>query len=304
MEQFILNDNYNNEIHTYLYKPNTKIKGVIQIVHGASEHFSRYGIFAEFLVRNGYLVIGNDILGHGLSTDNLDYVHFADKKGDKKAYESVVLIKDYIEKNHSNEPKILLGHSMGSFIARKLIIDYPDFYDKVILSGTAYPPKSLLLFGKLLIKLIMFFNGKKYVSKLIQDISIDANPRKLIKDKIISGDKEQWLTRDKKIQEYYKHSKMCGQPFSLKANYDLFTLLQRVNKLKNIKKGNFNLPILFISGGHDPLSNYGKEVNELANKFSELGYKHIKVKIYPEARHEVLNEINRNEVYQDVLNFI
>ena len=193
---------------------------------------------------------------------------------------------------------------MGSFIARKLTLDYPDFYNKAIFSGSAYPPKSLLFFGKLLTKIIKFFKGKKAVSKLIQDISIDANPKKLRKDKIISGDKEEWLTRDKKIQEYYKYSKMCGQPFSLQANYDLFNWIQEVNKTKYIKKGNFNQPIFFISGGHDPLSNYGKEINELANKYIDVGYKKIKVKVYPEARHEVLNEVNRNQVYQDVLNFI
>lgn len=304
MEKFVLKDNYNNEIHTYLYKPNKKIKGVVQIIHGASEHFSRYGLFAEFLVNNNFLVIGNDILGHGLSTDNLNYVHFADKNGEKIAYESVVLVKSWLEKNYPNQPKFLLGHSMGSFIARKLVLDFPEFYDKAIFSGSAYPPKSLLFFGKLLTNIIKTFKGKKYVSKLIQDISIDANPKKLRKDKIISGDKEEWLTRDKKIQDYYKHSKMCGQPFSVQANYDLFTWIQEVNNLSNIKKGNFDLPIFFISGGHDPLSNYGKEINKLAKKLVNIGYKNIKVKIYPEARHEVLNEINRDEVYQDILDFL
>ncbi|MCF7923856.1 MAG: alpha/beta hydrolase [Candidatus Izimaplasma sp.] len=304
MEQFILKDNYGNDIHTYLYKPETKIKGVIQIVHGASEHFSRYGMFAKYLVKNHYLVVGNDILGHGLSTDNLDYVHFADKDGDKIAYESVVLIKDWIEDNYPKLPKYLLGHSMGSFIARKLVIDYPDDYKKAIFSGSAYPPKALLFFGKFLTNIIKIFKGKRYVSKLIQDMSIDGNQKKLRKDKIISGDNEEWLTRDKKIQEYYKHSKMCGQPFSLQANSDMFTWIQSANKTKNIKAGNYNQPIFFISGGHDALSNYGKEINKLAKKMNSIGYKNIKVKIYPEARHEVLNEINKDEVYQDILKFI
>lgn len=303
MKQFSLKDYHDNPIHVYMFEPESEIKAVIQIIHGASEHFARYGIFSEFLAKEGYLVIGCDIIGHGLSTDNYDYVHFADKAGDLLAYESVVLVKEYIEKNYSALPVYLLGHSMGSFLARKLVIDFPEFYSKVVLSGSAYTSKLLLNLGVFLTKVIKLFKGPKYVSRLIQDMSIDANQKKMRKDKIISGINEAWLTRDPIIQQYYQKSKMCGQPFTVSANLDMFAWIKFVNNTRNIGSGNLKLPHLFISGGHDALSNYGKDIATLVNKMLSLGYENVNYKIYPEARHEVLNEINKQEVFDDVLKF-
>lgn len=304
MEHFILNDQYNNDIHTYLYKPKTKAIGVVQIIHGASEHFARYGLFAEFLSINKYIVIGHDIIGHGLSTKTLDYVHFADKSGDQIAFQSIEIVKEWIDKHYGQLPHYLLGHSMGSFLARKMVLEHPIAYQKAIISGTAYPSKPLLYFGRFLTSFIRTFKGPKYVSKLIQDMAIDSNPKKMKKDKIISGDNEAWLTRDIAIQEYYKHSAMCGQPFTVQANHDLFQWIIDCNKTSAFKKGNHHLPMFFISGGHDPLSNYGKEIYKLANKLRSLGYDHVKCKLYPEARHEIINETNKKEVYQDILSFI
>jgi len=303
VKQFSLKDYQGNSIHVYEYKPEKEVKAVVQIIHGASEHFARYGMFSEFLAKEGYLVIGCDIIGHGLSTDNYDYVHFADKNGDLLAYESVVLVKEYIEKNYPENDYYILGHSMGSFLARKLIIDFPNFYKKAVLSGTAYPPKMLIASGTFLTKVVKFFKGPKYVSKLIQDMAIDSNQKKMRKDKIISGINEEWLTRDEIIQQYYHNSKMCGQPFTVSANLDMFAWIKFVCNTKNLESGNFDLPHMFISGGHDALSNYGEQIKILVNKMKTIGYKDVNFKIYPEARHEVLNELNKEEVYQDVLSF-
>lgn len=304
MKQFVLNDSQNHDIHTYVYQPKTKAKGLVQIIHGASEHFARYGMFAEYLNNHGYIVVGHDILGHGLSTENLDYVHFADKDGDKIAFESIEVVKQWIDANYPQIPHYLLGHSMGSFLARKLVIDYPNAYEKAIFSGTAYPAKPLIFFGKLMTKLISIFKGPRHVSKFIQDISIDANPKKMRKDGIIGQDDEEWLTRDKSIQDYYKHSPMCGQPFSVKANHDMFKWISYVCKKKNIRKANHKQPILLISGGHDALSNYGKDIIRLADTFEALGFTDVNTIIYTDARHEVLNESNKDQVYQNVLDFL
>ncbi len=304
MKQFTLDDYQKNKIHIYQYEPVGEIKGIVQIVHGASEHFARYGIFSEFLTKQGYLVLGCDIIGHGLSTDNYDYVHFADKNGDLLAYESVLLVKEYIEKNYPKQDYFLIGHSMGSFIARKLVIDFPDFYKKVVISGTAHPDKLLVNVGMLLTRIIKLFKGPKYVSQLIQNMGIDANHKKLRKDGIISGINEEWLTRDELIQQYYQKSNMCGQPFTVSANLDMFKWLKFVNQSKTLKSGNYKLPHFFVSGGHDPLSNYGKEIETLVSKMKNFGYEDITMKIYPEARHEVLNEINKDEVFNDILKFL
>lgn len=304
MEKIVLKDYQENPIHVYIYKPEGEIKGVVQLIHGASEHFARYGLFAEFLTKNGYLVIGCDFLGHGLSTETLDYVHFADKNGDILAYESVVLVKEYIEENYKEKDVFVIGHSMGSFLARKLVLDFPDFYKKAIFSGTNYTPKMLIFVGSFLIKFIRLFKGPKYVSKLIQNMAIDSNPNKMRKDGIITGINEEWLTRDVEIQQYYHNSKMCGQPFTIQANLDLFQWVGAVSDKKNLNQGNKETPIYLMSGAKDPLSNYGEQIHQLYKVMQDLGYQNVQMKLYPECRHEILNELLKDEVYNDMLNFI
>ncbi len=304
MKKVVLKDSAQNQIHIYLYEPEIKTKGIIHIIHGASEHFARYGVFAEYLNSKGYAVIGCDILGHGLSTDTNDYVHYADKDGDKLAYESILLVKDYISENFKNAPVYVLGHSMGSFLARKLIIEYPDFYKKAVISGTTYVPGIVTTFGILLTGMFSLFKGPKYVSPFVQNMAIDANPKKMKKDGIIGDFKEAWLTKDETIQQYYHHSKMCGQPFTVKANQDLFRWLSFINKKSNINKGNKNQPILLMSGAKDPLSNYGETVLQLGEMMKKMGYLNVSVKLYENDRHETLNELDHEQVFEDVLNFI
>ncbi len=304
MDKIVLKDYKENNIHVYIYEPKMEIKGIIQIIHGAAEHFGRYGLFAKYLNEAGYLVIGCDILGHGLSTENLSYVHFDDKDGDVLAYESIVLVKEYIEKTYKNKDVFVIGHSMGSFLARKLILDFPDFYKKAIISGTAFAPKILVAAGKLLASIIKFFRGPKYVSKLIQNMTVDSSPNQMRKDGFITGANEESLTRDKDIQQYYKNSNMCGQPLTVQANYDMMTWVQFIDNLKNINQGRKDMPIYLMSGANDALSDYGKQIKVLYDKMQGLGYLNLKMKLYPECRHEILNEIIKEEVYKDMLDFI
>lgn len=304
MEKIILKDYENHPIHVYIYTPKDEIKAVVHIVHGAAEHFARYGLFAEFLNQHGYLVIGCDFLGHGLSTDTLEYVHFADKNGDILAYESVVLVKEYIEEHYPGKDVYLLGHSMGSILARKLVLDFPDFYKKAIFSGTAYSSKLLVAFGKLLIAVIRLFKGPKYVSRMVQNLTIDSYAIKMRKDGKITGIDEEWLTRDPEIQQYYHNSTMCGQPFTVQANRDLIEWASFVDDKRNLARGNLKMPILFASGDTDPVSNYGKDVLRLFDVMEGLGYENLHLKLYPQDRHEILNELDKETVYQDILDFL
>ncbi|MBN2539920.1 MAG: alpha/beta hydrolase [Bacilli bacterium] len=304
MEKIILKDYQENPIHVYIYQPEGEIKGIVQMVHGAAEHMARYGVFAEFLNQHGYLAIGCDMLGHGLSTDNLDYVHFADKDGDILGYESIVLVKEYIEKTYPGIDVFLYGHSMGSFLARKLILDFPDFYKKVILSGTTYVSKGLKLAGSFIISVIRLFKGPRYVSKFVNGLAVDANPAKMRKAGLIGQKDAEWITRDEAVQQYYHNSNMCGQPFSIQANYDLIQWTSFVDNLKNIDMGNKEMPILLAAGSMDPVSNYGKEIKTLYDFMKKLGYENVDMKLYPDCRHEIHNELIKDEVFQDYLDFL
>lgn len=303
----ILQDSANNDIHVYVYEPaNKPFIGVVQIIHGASEHFARYGLFAEFLNKQGYVVIGSDLLGHGLSTKTNDYVHYADKKGDELVIESITLVKEYISKTYPKLPVYLLGHSMGSFLCRLMIIRYPDFYKKAVISGTAYRPLGFLGMAIFICDVITLFRGPKHISKLVNGMSMGSFPSKLLKDGITTNDdlQEAWLTKNIDIQKYYHESPMCGQPFTVSANKDMSTWMKFVCNPKNIERGNKNMPLYLMSGANDPVSNYGKEVTTLYEVFKKLGYKDVTIKLYDGDRHEVLNELDNQVAYQDILAFL
>ncbi len=305
MQTKIVNDTLGNPIHLYFYEPeNQPIIGVIHVIHGASEHFARYGGFAESMNKHGFAVIGADLLGHGLSTTTHEYVHFGDLGGNKLVVEALDLVKQEIKTRYPGVKRYLLGHSMGSFLARLTMIQDHDTYDKAVFSGTAFVPQALTGVGLFLCKTIRLFHGPKHVSPLIQAMSIDANPSKMRKDGIIGARNVEWLTKDVDIQNYYDQSPMCGQPFTVSANADLFTWLKFINSTKNIEKGNKKTPIFFASGANDALGGYGKDVVKLSETYQKLGYEQIKVKIYPNDRHEIMNETDKKLVYQDIIAFL
>ncbi|HOP57142.1 MAG TPA: alpha/beta hydrolase [Bacillota bacterium] len=303
-KKIISKDSQGNPIHIYLYEPQEKPVGVVMIIHGASEHFARYGLFSEYLNKSGFVVAGCDILGHGLSTDTTAYVHFSDKNGDSQAFESVLLVKDLITEKYPDLPKYVFGHSMGSFLARKLCIDYPDYFQKAVWTGTGFVSKSTIIMGKVIGKLLIMFHGPRYVSKFINGIAIDAYPKKMRERGIISGIDEEWLTKDKAIQDYYHNSPICGQPFTLGANLAMAKWADYVNKPVNIAKMNHDLPIFIGSGQNCPLGDFGKGVTRLYELMKKQGFKNVELNIYPDDRHEILNELDRDKVYKDIIDFL
>ncbi len=305
MEKNVFNNSLGNPIHVYLYEPTVQpFKGVVHLIHGASEHFARYGLFAEYLNQNGYVAVGCDFLGHGLSTDTNDYVHYADKHGDVIALESLTIVQDFIKSRYPELPVDVLGHSMGSFLARLMILKKPEFYRKAVISGTTTMPVATTKMGMFLCNVIGFFKGPKYVSKMVQKMAIDACPAKMRKDGIIKDRDVEWLTKNVDIQNYYFNSPMCGQPFTVAANRDMFKWIAFIDTAKNIAKGDKSMPLFFISGANDSLSNYGEGVKKLVALFQQLGYADVTMKLYENDRHEVLNELDNAKVYADVLAFL
>jgi alpha-beta hydrolase superfamily lysophospholipase len=153
---------------------------------------------------------------------------------------------------------------------------------------------------------IALFNGPKHISKLVNGMAIDACPARLRKDGIISKDglQEEWLTQNTDIQKYYHESPMCGQPFTVSANRAMSTWMKFVCNPKNIQKGNLNMPLYLMSGSNDPVSNYGQEVKDLFALLQKIGYKDVTMKLYEGDRHEVLNELDNQTAYQDILAFL
>ena len=299
MNKIYLSTSKGSNIATYIYDDVINPKAVVQIVHGAAEHFTRYEEFIDYLNENGYIALGCDILGHGDSChSDQNIIYFEEKE----AYESVVLVKNYAERTFPSLPLYIFGHSMGSLITRKLLIDYPKSYTKAILSGSTTMSPCITTFGRFLGTIVRIFRGKKKFSPFLSNLSFgDVN--KLMIKKGLLHEGEMWLTHDPVIADYYKNSPICGENISIEAQRAIYYWSDYCFKKKNIKKGNQIIPILLIAGSEDPISYYGENIKVTTELYKKCNYEFIESIVYDNFRHEVINEIGREKVYKDCLNF-
>lgn len=282
---------YNEEIQEY--------RGVIQIVHGMQEHVQRYEEFAELLANCGYIVVAHDQLGHGKSAKKEEELGYFDKQqGWGKLVQDIHLLQNKIEKQYPNIPYVMFGHSMGSLLVRTYVATYQDNLAGIILSGTS-GRKSGLLVGNLLARMIMLFRGEKYRSKLLEYLVTGSFNKKFRPVQT----KSDWTTRDyEKVEEYVKDP-LCGKNFTVRAYLDLFKgsyFLTKQHNIKNTPK----VPILLFSGDKDPVGEYSKGVLRVYEMLQKTGNDKVRVRLFKDARHEMLNEINKEEVFFFVINWL
>ena len=288
-------DNLKLSIVEYVPK---KPKAIIQIAHGMSEHKERYEEIMSFLCDNGFLCVANDQRGHGKSIkDEKDLGYFYDPTGEY-IVEDFHQITNYIKDKYPNLPVYLLGHSMGSLIIRKYIKKYDKDVEKLIVCGSP-SENNYTGFGIFLTKLIMIFKGDRYRSKLLNKISIGNF------DKYFKGEpKDSWINSDPVKVKEFKEDKKAGFIFTTNGFLNLFTLLKDTYSRKSWQVNNPDLKILFIAGEDDPvIVNKSAWLNSMTF-LREIGYNNIDYLLYPNDRHEVLNEVNREEVYKDLLKFL
>ena len=288
-------------IRGVVYIPDGDIKAILQISHGMVEFIDRYDDFAKYLTDKGILVTGNDHLGHGgsvTSEDNWGYFH--EDEGYKKVLEDLYTVTKITKEKYPNKPYFLLGHSMGSFYARRYLFTYGEELDGAIIMGTAWQEKITVKTGKLLCKLIGLFKGSKYRSKFINNMALGPYNKKW-EPSITHND---WLTKDEKIVEWYSNEPKCSFIFTLNGFYNLFSVLDDVCDKNNIAKVRKDLPVLFMAGQDDPVGNFGKGVKKTYDTFKEVGIKDVSIKLYPNDRHEILNETDKDIIYEDLYNFI
>ncbi len=287
-----------NDIHCRSWTPDGKIRGVVQIVHGVAEHIGRYDAFARFLNEHGFAAAGDDHLGHGLSIrDDAEKGWFAEKDGWNKLVRDEKTLRDRLREAYPGVPLILLGHSMGSFIARTYTGIYPNDFDAFILSGTGQPPAIVSRVGHALAAREIQRHGSKYRSPMLQNIAFGSYLKR-IEDPIGPND---WMCRDEAVIRAYDADPLCGFVGSAGLMYDMTTGLNTIGGMRHMAKMNRAMPVLFISGEEDPVGGYGKQVRTVAERFRAAGMQDVSVKLYPGARHEVLNELNKEEVWNDVL---
>lgn len=290
------------KLHMYQWTPNNlkNINGIVQLVHGSAEHGKRYDDFANYLVKNNYIVIANDHRGHGKTAQNqADLGFFAEKDGWKKIIDDLYEVTNYIKKTYPQQPIVIFGHSMGSFMVRHYLIKDNNNIKAAVISGTTFHNKLLLRFAIKIAKDHQRKLGPKIKDQKIYHLSY-LKFGKRFKNEGTTG--TEWLSSDKKIQKAFQDDPLSGQVFTTSAFKDMFTGLLFINNKKNIQKAVKDLPILFISGQDDPVGNFGKGVKQIYHLFKQH-HTNVKIKIYPNARHEILNEPIKVEVYQDILNF-
>ncbi|HWT75252.1 MAG TPA: alpha/beta fold hydrolase [Mobilitalea sp.] len=283
---------------TYYVSPN-KPKASILILHGMAEHQKRYQSYANYLVNCGYDVYSYDHRGHGNDTKLSDLGFFSPENGYQLIIADVISVCAYIEQNNRSSKFFLLGHSMGSILARNVIQTY-DRFNGVILSGTPHPPKFMTSFGLFIASFIKKFKGPKHISPFLSNLMCGNKKYTSLSTRTAYD----WLSRSNSIVGAYIHDPYCGFTCTASFYHDFLKLIQNATKKKQIRLTRKDLPIYIISGEKDPVGNYGKDVNKFLSLLKKCEFSNVSLKLYPECRHELLNELNNEEVYTDIQQWI
>lgn len=288
-------------LHCRQWIPDGPVKGVVQIVHGVAEYIERYQDFACFLASNGYVAVGDDHLGHGYSVSKESPLGwFGENDGWMTIVQDEKKLHDLLTTWYPGVPSVLLGHSMGSFMARTYIGLWPNDFDLCILSGTGWQPGIVCKAGLAMAKREIKKHGSLYRSEALQNLAFGSYLKK-IENPIGKND---WINRDESEIRRYDADPLCGFTGTAGLMRDMMYGLSLICRDSHIEKTNKNMPILFIAGDADPVGNWGKGVKKTAARFRWLAVRDVAVKLYPEARHEILSELNRQEVWKDVLAWI
>ena len=288
-----------SQLHAVRYLPdeNVEIRGVIQVVHGMAEYIERYEELAGFLTEKGFVVTGEDHLGHGRSVGKRGrYGYFCEQDPATVMVRDVHRLKKMTQPLYPKVPYVLIGHSMGSFLVRNYMFRYGTGINGAILMGTGMQTPGFLMLCKAVALSQRVLFGSAHVSKLIHNLAF-KNYNKAIENPKSSYD---WLTRDEERVERYNADAHCGIVFTVNGFSTMFELLSRLNDTDNLARIPKELPVLILSGSEDPVGDYGKGVQKTYESLETAGLVNVQMKIYEGDRHELINELNRDEVMHDI----
>ncbi|OQY39842.1 MAG: hypothetical protein B6229_02990 [Spirochaetaceae bacterium 4572_7] len=294
----------NLDIHYYKWVPDESItpKAVFYLVHGSLEHSYRYIHVAKELTDAGYVVYGVDLRGHGRSVEKLDDLfYFSDKKdGWSLAIDDVERLSTIIKNENKELPIFIFGHSMGSFLIRDYISRSEKNIAGAIISGSGVGVPVLQIMLAFIAKIMILVGMKKRKSPFLHHM-VYGTLDSMIKGHKIKGD---FISRDLTEVEKYQSDPFCNKTATVDYIYEMLCAITRVNKFKNIKKYKKTIPLYLMSGGECPVGGKGKGINKLGKLYQKANFSDVTVKVYPEARHELVNEINRQEVISDMIEWL
>lgn len=288
------------EIYGCEYTPDSgEVKAVIVMHHGMAEHQGRYQAYFEYLTSQGFAVFMHDMANHGKS--NVDFNisgYFGEKDGYKALIADLKTVFDMAKAEYPDKKIIVFGHSMGSFIVRCFTAQYGNEIDGAVFMGTG-GPNPIAGMGDKISAFIAKTKGKFYKSKTLDKLTFGS-----YNAKFEGRTPFDWLTRDNAIVDKYIEDKYCGFLFSAQGMNDLVKLNIAANTKEWYSAVPKDLPILIVSGELDPVGEYGKGLRTIEANLIGTGHKKVTLKLYPDCRHEILNELNKEEVYADINSFI
>lgn len=301
-EWYVDSTDTKNKLHVMEWLPDDKnVRAVLQLSHGIMEHIGRYDTFARFMANTGIAVVGHSHLGHGKSVAaEKDIGFISDRDGWELAVRDTHLLWEKTHDKYPGLPYFLLGHSMGSFLARTFLIRYHNILAGCIISGTGQQAFALLIAGLAAAGAERLLFGPRHQSARLNYLCFGAYNRRIPNHRTPSD----WLTRDHDVVEKYMADAVCGFVPSVALFSDMLGGIKYIGKKKNIANMQKDLPVLFISGAEDPVGDYGIGVKKVYDLFKDAGMSDVTLKMYDGARHEVLNETNKEEVWQDVLEWL
>ena len=290
-----------SKIHAIRWIPEGKVVCIVQVIHGMAEYIGRYGPLAQYLGEKGVLVTGDDHLGHGKSVGNDGtYGYFCEQDPATVVVRDVHRLKKMTQEEYPGVPYVILGHSMGSFILRNYLFRYGTGIQGAIICGTGSQPWGLVKLCKLIAACQGVFLGQKHKAKLIDRLAFGSYNKKIPQARTPFD----WLCTDEKVVDSYLKDDLCGFTFTVNGFRTLFALLDRLNNRENLRAMPSKLPVHFIAGEEDPVGSYGEGVRKAYNDSAAAGMEHISIKLYPRGRHELLNEKNKYEVYEELYPWI
>lgn len=293
--EFYFDSQGEGRIHCCRWMPEGAPKAVLQIVHGIAEYVERYEDFAEYLNGLGFVVVAEDHMGHGKSMDTGTRGYFAG--GWFAAVADTHRLLEITKAEFPELPYFILGHSMGSFMTRSLLAKYPDSGLRgTIICGTGWMNKAVLHTGQAVCRAVCRQKGERTASKELENLVFGSYNRRVEHPRTAFD----WLNRDARCVDAYIADPRCGFTASAGLMRDMLGGMLYNQDPRNLARMDKNLPVFFIAGGDDPVGSYGKGVRQAAEAFRKAGVRSVSQRIYPLCRHEILNEINKQDIYEDV----
>jgi alpha-beta hydrolase superfamily lysophospholipase len=276
-------------------------RAVVQLIHGVSEYIDRYAPVAQVLAQHGFAVVGHDHLGHGRTAlGPEEYGFFRDRDGWRTVADDVHRLRSLTDERFPGLPYFILGHSMGSFLARTYLIDWPGTVTGAILSGTGQERATVVSMGWRMANTVCKTSGLRAHNKLVEQLSFGVYNKQFFPTRT----RADWISRDEAVVDAYVADPLCSFLPTAGMFRDMMEGLTYIAKKSNLAKMDPATPVLFLSGARDPVGQNGRGVVKVVDYFRQIGAKDVTVHLYPGARHEVFNETNRQEVYDDLLTWL